>query len=196
MSVETAPPTPLQKDFENLQIGEKLDSTPTKPATAEPRKLPFTQPALSAKRPGRVQLTEVEQSKYDIVEEYLQNLTTLPVSSAKKNKEFKPLTERERFWLTRECILRYLRATKWNVNEAKKRLEGTIVWRREYGTDEITAELVEPEVSYQAYRWLTTGVDGETDITWIRYFVASLSVSHSITTEYRHITKTNSTVGA
>jgi hypothetical protein len=152
MSVEAATPTSLQKDFETLQIGEKLDPSPTKPATAEPRKLPFPQPAQSAKRPSRVQLTEDEQSKYNIVEEYLRNLTTLPVSSAKKNKEFKPLSEKERFWLTRECILRYLRATKWNVNEAKKRIEGTIVWRREYGTEEITAELVEPEVSFPNLR--------------------------------------------
>lgn len=146
MSVEAANPTTLQTDFDNLQIGEKLDSSPTKPATAEPRKLPFTQPASSAKKPGRVQLNDDEQAKYEIVEEHLRNLRTLPVSSAKKNQEFKPLSEREQFWLTRECILRYLRATKWNVNESKKRLEATIVWRREYGTDEITPELVEPEV--------------------------------------------------
>lgn len=44
---------------------------------------------------------------------------------------------------------RYLRATKWaSAKVAIERLEGTLKWRREYGIyDELTAELVEPEVS-------------------------------------------------
>jgi hypothetical protein len=145
MSVKAPTQSPLQKDFENLTIGEKVDPS-TEPATAEPRKLPFTHPSPAAKKPGRVHLKDEQQNKYDIVEEHLRNITELPVTSTKKSKETKPLSEKERFWLTRECILRYLRATKWNVNEAKKRLEGTIIWRREYGTEELTADLVEPEV--------------------------------------------------
>jgi hypothetical protein len=32
-----------------------------------------------------------------------------------------------------ECLLRYLRATKWNANEAIEGLEGTLKWRREFG---------------------------------------------------------------
>lgn len=46
-------------------------------------------------------------------------------------------------------IKRYLRATKWaSAKVAIERLEGTLKWRREYGIyDELTAELVEPEVS-------------------------------------------------
>jgi hypothetical protein len=77
----------------------------------------------------------------------MKSLESLPTTSNKKNKETAPLSDVEKYFLTKDCILRYLRATKWNVNEAKKRLEGTVVWRREYGTDTLTAETIEPEVS-------------------------------------------------
>ncbi|CCD25734.1 phosphatidylinositol transporter NDAI_0F04160 [Naumovozyma dairenensis CBS 421] len=45
----------------------------------------------------------------------------------------KPLGPWEKFWLSRECILRYLRATKWNPTHAIKNLTETLVWRREIG---------------------------------------------------------------
>ncbi|KAJ7158685.1 CRAL-TRIO domain-containing protein [Mycena filopes] len=58
----------------------------------------------------------------------------------------KPLMDAEKMWLSYECILRYLRASKWKVDVAITRLEATLKWRREYGIyDTITAELVEPE---------------------------------------------------
>lgn len=44
--------------------------------------------------------------------------------------------------MTRECLLRYLRATKWNTAEAEKRLLGTLTWRREYGVEDLTGEHV------------------------------------------------------
>ncbi|KAF9000594.1 CRAL-TRIO domain-containing protein [Cyathus striatus] len=56
------------------------------------------------------------------------------------------LTEVEKFWLTRECLLRYLRASKWKVPVAIKRLEATLKWRREFGMyDSVNADHVEPE---------------------------------------------------
>jgi hypothetical protein len=43
---------------------------------------------------------------------------------------------------------RYLRATKWaSANVTIERLEGTLKWRREYGVYDLTADMVEPEVS-------------------------------------------------
>ncbi|KAF2838052.1 CRAL/TRIO domain-containing protein [Patellaria atrata CBS 101060] len=48
-------------------------------------------------------------------------------------------------WLTRDCLLRYLRATKWNQAEASKRLLATISWRREYGVEGLTPEHISPE---------------------------------------------------
>ena len=44
---------------------------------------------------------------------------------------------------------RYLRATKWNQQQAIERLEATLKWRREYGfyDNTMTADHVEPEVT-------------------------------------------------
>jgi len=56
------------------------------------------------------------------------------------------LSEEEKFWLSHECMLRYLRSTSWQPNNAIKKIENTLKWRREYGLyDSLTAELVEPE---------------------------------------------------
>lgn len=41
--------------------------------------------------------------------------------------------------------MRYLRATKWDVDKAIERLECTLKWRREYGVYTFTPEHVEPE---------------------------------------------------
>ncbi|KAF8206348.1 CRAL/TRIO domain-containing protein [Mycena galopus ATCC 62051] len=57
----------------------------------------------------------------------------------------KPLMDVEKMWLSYECILRYLRASKWKQDVAIQRLETTLKWRREYGIYETTPEQVEPE---------------------------------------------------
>jgi len=56
------------------------------------------------------------------------------------------LQEEEKFWLSNDCMLRYLRATKWTTAKAAiERLEGTLKWRREFGIYDLSADLVEPE---------------------------------------------------
>jgi len=53
------------------------------------------------------------------------------------------LTEEERFYLTHECFLRFLRATGWNAANCIKKLEATLKWRREYGIyDTLTVESI------------------------------------------------------
>jgi hypothetical protein len=47
--------------------------------------------------------------------------------------------------LTRECLLRYLRASKWNVTDAINRLLTTLTWRREYGLEKFTSEYISVE---------------------------------------------------
>ncbi|KAI8900069.1 CRAL-TRIO domain-containing protein [Globomyces pollinis-pini] len=54
-------------------------------------------------------------------------------------------TNKEKVWCSERCLVRYLKATSWDVDAAKKRLESTLLWRREYQPDEITPEEVEPE---------------------------------------------------
>ncbi|KAL0572209.1 Phosphatidylinositol transfer protein (PITP) [Marasmius crinis-equi] len=61
-------------------------------------------------------------------------------------KEKGELMEEEKFWLSYECQLRYLRATKWKLSQAISRLEATLKWRREFGLyAHLTAAHVEPE---------------------------------------------------
>merc|ERR1712080_106587 len=51
----------------------------------------------------------------------------------KRHDLYVALNDYERAWLTRECFLRYLRATKWDQAEAISRIELTLAWRREFG---------------------------------------------------------------
>lgn len=57
------------------------------------------------------------------------------------------LKDEEKYWLSYECMLRYLRATKWkSASVAIDRLEATLKWRREFGLyDTVNAAHVEPE---------------------------------------------------
>jgi len=175
MSVEAPTPEVIQNGVAHLNLDEKIDpgvsaqSAPSESTSKPPpRKLPFEVPAASSERPGPIQLSSEEQAKYDDVLAHMKSLESLPTTSNKKNKETAPLSDVEKYFLTKDCILRYLRATKWNVNEAKKRLEGTVVWRREYGTDTRTAETIEPEVFSSTEKGLTVaGINGETNATWI-----------------------------
>jgi hypothetical protein len=166
MSVEAPTPEVIQNGVAHLNLDEKIDpglsaqaapSESTSKPKPPPRKLPFEGPTASSERPGPVQLSSEEQTKYEDVLAHMKSLESLPTTSNKKNKETAPLSDVEKYFLTKDCILRYLRATKWNVSEAKKRLEGTIVWRREYGTDTLTAETIEPEVSSSMEKGLTGG---------------------------------------
>ncbi|KAL3233870.1 Phosphatidylinositol transfer protein PDR16 [Nakaseomyces bracarensis] len=105
------------------------------------------------KAPERAKLTAEEEVKYEEVYKYLTNPEFKVGNKEKHPTESSPLIEEEKAWLTRDCILRYLRATKWNVKEAIDRLLGSLAWRREFGIshlgeehgDEITSDLVAVE---------------------------------------------------
>lgn len=63
-------------------------------------------------------------------------------------------------WLTRECLLRYLRAAKWSLPEATKRLLATLVWRREYFDPTHDSDYFSPENETgkcTIYGWDTAG---------------------------------------
>ncbi|ODQ67468.1 hypothetical protein NADFUDRAFT_49897 [Nadsonia fulvescens var. elongata DSM 6958] len=109
--------------------------------------VPFESPCSASKVPKHNELTAEQQTKYDAVLAYLKELKDIPTTE-KPNGQFKPFTAREKSWLTKECILRYLRATKWVVDDCKNRILITMGWRREYGVypdETCTPELVEPE---------------------------------------------------
>ena len=115
------------------------------------RKTQFAHPSLKAKIPPQPELTAEQATKYKAVLEATTSWTEIPNTSI-PNAESSPITEHERMWLTRDCLLRYLRATKWVVDDATTRLRATLTWRREYGLARITPEYI--------------GVESETGKQW------------------------------
>ncbi|KAK3308502.1 CRAL-TRIO domain-containing protein [Chaetomium strumarium] len=109
---------------------------------AGPLKVPLTSPAPGSRPKERAALTAEQQQKYDWLLAQAKAWTEVPST---KGGKAGPLSDNEKFWLTRECLLRYLRATKWHEREAEKRLLETLTWRREYGVEELTAEHISPE---------------------------------------------------
>ncbi|KAK5167485.1 Phosphatidylinositol transfer protein (PITP) [Saxophila tyrrhenica] len=110
--------------------------------TSGPIKTPIPKPTTQA--PPQAKLSGEQESKYAQVLAKVSTWTTLPASTA-KDAASAPLTDDERMWLSRECLLRYLRATKWNTANALKRLQSTLSWRREYGADTFTFDYISPE---------------------------------------------------
>ncbi|KAF3902782.1 Patellin-3 [Arthrobotrys entomopaga] len=107
--------------------------------------VPYASPDASSHPPPPPELTPEQNAKYEELLSLCKSITEIPISKD-KNAEKKPLTDSERMFMTKECLLRYLRATKWNsVEDAKKRIEATLTWRREWGLEEHTPEHIEPE---------------------------------------------------
>lgn len=105
---------------------------------------PFAKPLDTAKPEKPAELTPDQQSKYEAVLKTVSSWTTVP-TKAEKNAPTAPIADDERMWLTRECLLRYLRATKWNVAQAEERLQGTLAWRRGYGMKKLTPDYISIE---------------------------------------------------
>lgn len=105
---------------------------------------PFLFPPSNYKPPIPPALTPDQQTKYTTLLTTAKSWTVLPITS-KSPTPTAPITDAERFWLTRECLLRYLRATKWNLAQATTRVQGTLVWRREYGVEGFTPEYISHE---------------------------------------------------
>jgi hypothetical protein len=112
-------------------------------ASAPARQTPIAAPLADCKPPPKPELTEEQQAKYAAVLDKAKAFTD--IQCPKKPEASGPIVDRERQWLTRECLLRYLRATKWDVDEAAKRLLATLAWRREYGLDDLTPDYISPE---------------------------------------------------
>lgn len=95
-------------------------------------KTPFVEPVESAKPKERLALMPDQEEKYEALLEIAKGWEDIP------SEKGGPIQENEIMWLSRECLLRYLRATKWNTAEAAKRLLATLVWRRDYGVEALS----------------------------------------------------------
>ena len=128
---------------ESVTKSEISTSNPTDVPTisSSPLKTPFAHPTTdSIPRPSQP-LTPDQETKFTSLLTTVRSWTTLPTAS----KPNSPITDTERFWLTRECLLRYLRASKWSLPNATSRLEATLIWRREYGISSHTADYISEE---------------------------------------------------
>ena len=143
-----------EKDIQN---GEAKGPSTTIPADAPEDELalplssadgiiykPFARPLDSALPVPRPPLTTEQKTKYESLLQKVSKWTEVPTALAAKAPR-EPITDDERMFLTRECLLRYLRASKWHVDQAEKRLQETLAWRREYGVAGFTDDYISPE---------------------------------------------------
>lgn len=152
--IHTPAHAPLsEKDFASNPKDQSKDSAsssnmtdaPTAPAPAPAVKAPFPHPLPQCKPATPAALTADQEKKYQELLESVKKWEKVPKSMDKKPEE-EPLSDDERMWLTKECLLRYLRAVKWaSAAAAEKRLLDTVIWRREYGTNTFTADYISPE---------------------------------------------------
>ncbi|KAF3162035.1 hypothetical protein TWF788_002146 [Orbilia oligospora] len=129
------------------------ESEPTNTKTT-----PYGSPAASATIPSPPDLTPEQTALYAELLKQCKTITTVAVSTA-KDAEKVPLTDIDRIFMTKECLLRYLRATKWVVADAKKRIEATLTWRREWGLESHTPEYI--EIENETGKQVVFGFDNE-----------------------------------
>lgn len=118
---------------------KRKDKKPAVPAAElQAVSLPMAAPGSGSVVPQEKPLDSGHQQKYDAVLAHFSRDDLVVATNEddckhKRRAQYTALSEYERGWLTRECFLRYLRATKWEVEEAIHRVELTLAWRREFG---------------------------------------------------------------
>ncbi|AEY94861.1 FABL198Cp [Eremothecium gossypii FDAG1] len=94
---------------------------------------PIIEPAPGCVPRAEEPLTAEEEQKYKEVLQHFE-LPELQLPTTEKHAtEARVLSMEEKAWLTRECMIRYLRASKWVVRDAINRITMSIGWRREFG---------------------------------------------------------------
>lgn len=127
----------------------------------------FDQPPTSIEHTPEYEDIEKEEHEeiYNNVVKHFKETDLYPVKEGDCPKsDWKPLNKYEKLWLSKQCLLRYLRACNWKQEEAIKRIIGSIAWRREFGIgggewDKITPESV--EVENETGKHLVFGFDDE-----------------------------------
>lgn len=105
----------------------------------------FRAPESGCRPKPPVKLSTEQEAKLSELLTYFRQKKTYPTSLKGSSSEEPPTDWEKLRMLSRESMLRYLRACKWDSNQAKKRLTETIAWRREFGVDSIEPEAVEEE---------------------------------------------------
>lgn len=129
---------------------EELDHSTGNPNTTVDgsNSTPFIHPTANSHPAPPKTLTPDQEKKYasllSAIHSWVGQSIT-PESRADSKNPFHSLTDNERLWLTRECLLRYLRASKWNGHQAVARLQATLLWRREFNVESHTADYISEE---------------------------------------------------
>ena len=105
----------------------------------DPAKTPFLQAVSRCKPSASASLTQDQIAKYESLLSTVKSWTDVPDTLAAKVSR-SPLTDSERMWLTKDCLLRYLRASKWILSTAATRLQATLSWRRECRDQRYTSQ--------------------------------------------------------
>lgn len=121
-------------------------------------KKPLGAPLDSSQPKSRPDITSDQEEKYKTLLASVEKWTEVPESTA-RDASNAPLEDDERMFMTRDCLLRYLRADKWNVAAAETRLKNTLIWRREYGLKKITQDYI--GIENETGKQLIIGWDNE-----------------------------------
>ncbi|KAK0507791.1 hypothetical protein JMJ35_009680 [Cladonia borealis] len=147
-SASPVPPIALTASTPPTTDSPTLPLNPTVDGSINPVKTPFIHPTQTSKPTPHASLTPDQQTKYNSLLNKAQFWSQLPSTTTPTSPtppEKTPLTDSERMWLTRDCLLRYLRASKWSEPLAAQRIQATLLWRREYGVESHTAEYISEE---------------------------------------------------
>ncbi|RUS33207.1 CRAL-TRIO domain-containing protein [Jimgerdemannia flammicorona] len=115
------------------------DSTPKPDPNVETpvTHIPVLEPSSGIQLLLNPALDESQQHKLKALREHVQ-VQVLP--------ETDDYHAKETAFLSDSTLQRYLRARKWDLESAKKQLDGSILWRRSYKPEMIDPKEVEPEV--------------------------------------------------
>ncbi|KAI8380663.1 CRAL-TRIO domain-containing protein [Choanephora cucurbitarum] len=102
------------------------------PVSHEPKLTPTNKYTVVEQPP----LTDEQKEKVVKLKTYIESIM-LPETDA-----YYPS---ERGFVTDNTVKRYMRARKWDFEQAKTMLENTIRWRRDYRPDELDPEYIKPE---------------------------------------------------
>lgn len=121
------------------------EPSPDELAPTKPISKPIPKPLPNSKPEPVADLTADQQAKYEELLEHVKSWADIPTKAA-SGAEKEAINDTDRLWLTRECLLRYLRAAKWNIPHASGRLKSTLAWQREFGLrSKINADYISPE---------------------------------------------------
>lgn len=157
-SEDNRPSTPTRSSLSTLDAKNSPESKELRPD--EVRKTPFSKLDPSATVPAPEPLTNDQETAYNSLLNAVSEWCVLTNNKDGVSKTV-AMTDEEYMWLSRECLLRYLRATKWNVSAAQQRLIDTLQWRREYGLTKVPPATA-PKITAEH-----VSVENETGKQWI-----------------------------